>query len=495
MSKNKTQTGISAPTFWEQYRRKPLGMVGLSMVAVYVFVAIFAPFLTPYNPKQILLADRIAAPIWFRSILPKYDDAPSTIRTTLGPDEWAVSEATGGKLVAEEAEGATVSVIEFEPVPRDEGIPEDETGLLEVEEYQEEPEKSVVELSYPIAYNFSPPKTFGATFNYWIDASPDSKTELECVVETPGGKEYSLWGKSYSGALSNQPARVDSRDLTLKQRLGLTIFDDPAPKIFSSKGDYRLILRARSTSGEEPTRVYISNAEFYIPGMVHGLLGADHMGSDLWTQLVYGTRISLSIGLSAAAISVAVGTAVGIICGYLGGVVDEFMMRVVDVLMAIPTLPILIILGAILGKSVWNIVLLISAFAWMGTARLVRSQTLSLRERVFVESAKASGASDAYVMLVHILPNVLPLVFAGMVLRIPAAILTEASLSFLGLGDPRVATWGRMLHNARGFGAFTTLAWWWLVPPGLAITFLSLAFVFIGNAVNEILNPRYRERS
>ena len=105
--------GISAPTFWEQYRRKPLGMVGLSMVAVYVFVAIFAPFLTPYNPKQILLADRIAAPIWFRSILPKYDDAPSTIRTTLGPDEWAVSEATGGKLASEELEGNAVSAVSY----------------------------------------------------------------------------------------------------------------------------------------------------------------------------------------------------------------------------------------------------------------------------------------------------------------------------------------------------------------------------------------------
>ena len=134
--------------------------------------------------------------------------------------------------------------------------------------------------------------------------------------------------------------------------------------------------------------MYISDPEFYIPGTVHGLLGADHMGADLWTQLVYGTRISLSIGLSAAAISVAVGTAVGIISGYLGGVVDEFIMRIVDVLMAIPDLPILIILGALLGKSVWNIVLLISAFAWMGTARLVRSQTLSLRERLFVEQPK-----------------------------------------------------------------------------------------------------------
>ena len=496
MSKNKTQTDISSPTFWEQYRRKPLGMVGLAIVVLYVFVAVFAPFLTRYTPKEILLADRIAAPIWFRSVVPQYSDAPSTIRTALGPSEWSVSEAQGGRLTSEELEGNAVSVIEFDPVPRDEGIFEEgEDDEFAYGDYEEEPAKGVVELSYPIAYNFSPPKTFGLTFNYWIDASYDSKTELECVMETPEGKEYSLWGKSYSGALGSQPARVDSRDLNLKQRLGLTIFDDPAQRIFSSKGDYRLILRARSTSGEEPTRVYISNSEFYIPGMVHGLLGADHMGADLWTQLVYGTRISLAIGLSSAAISVAVGTAVGIICGYLGGVVDEFMMRVVDVLLAIPTLPILIILGAILGKSVWNIVLLISAFAWMGTARLVRSQTLSLRERVFVEAAKASGASDAYVMLVHILPNVLPLVFAGMVLRIPSAILTEASLSFLGLGDPRVATWGRMLHNARGFGAFTTLAWWWLVPPGLAITFLSLAFVFIGNTVNEILNPRYRERS
>ncbi|HCD41269.1 MAG: ABC transporter permease [Bacillota bacterium] len=495
MSKNKTQTKIGAPTFWEQYRRKPLGMVGLAIVSLYVFVAIFAPYLTPYTPKEILLADRIAAPAWFRSILPKFADAPSSVRISLGSQEWTVSEAVGGGLAPAESDDSPLSVIQFEPFVRDEVVSEEEIDVLEVEEYPKEPEQGVVTLSYTLPYNYSAPKTFGLTFNYWIEAPSDSKTELEFVIETPEGKRYSLWGKSASGQLANQPARIDSRDLSLKQRLGMTIFDDPAPRIFSSRGDYSLLLIARTIPGEEPTRVYISDPEFYIPGTVHGLLGADHMGADLWTQLVYGTRISLSIGLSAAAISVAVGTAVGIISGYLGGVVDEFIMRIVDVLMAIPDLPILIILGALLGKSVWNIVLLISAFAWMGTARLVRSQTLSLRERVFVEAAKASGASDAYVMIIHILPNVLPLVFAGMVLRIPSAILTEAALSFLGLGDPRVATWGRMLHNARGFGAFTTLAWWWLVPPGLAITFLSLAFVFIGNTVNEILNPRYRERS
>jgi len=137
MSKINTQTEISAPTFWEQYKRKPLGMVGLVIVLVYVFVALFAPFLTPYNPKQILLADRIAAPVWFRSVVPQYDDAPSTIRTTLGPDEWAVSEATGGKLVAEELEGNAISIIEFDPVARDEGISEDEVDTQEYGYYEE----------------------------------------------------------------------------------------------------------------------------------------------------------------------------------------------------------------------------------------------------------------------------------------------------------------------------------------------------------------------
>ena len=500
MSQSRTETGISAPTFGEQYKRKPLGMVGLGIVLVYFFVAIFAPYLTPYTPKEILLADRIAAPVWFRSVVPQYEDAPSTIRTKLGPSEWTVSEATGGKLSSTEHDGKTVSVIEFDPVvPRVEGIVAGDADAFEDDEYDgvydSEPDKSIVELSYVVPYMYGPPNTFGLSFNYWIDGSPYSKTDLEFMIETPEGKEYDLWGKSYSGALAGQPARIDSRDLTLKQRLGLTIFDDPAPRIFSSKGDYRLILTAKSTSGEKPTRVHISDAEFYIPGMVHGLLGADHMGSDLWTQLVYGTRISLSIGLSAAAISVAVGTAVGIICGYLGGVVDEFMMRVVDVLLAIPTLPILIILGAILGKSVWNIVLLISAFAWMGTARLVRSQTLSLRERVFVEAAKASGASDGYVMLVHILPNVMPLVFAGMVSSNSGSNTQQRPPLVSWDSAIRESLPGDVCYTTRGFGAFTTLAWWWLVPPGLAITFLSLAFVFIGNTVNEILNPRYRERS
>lgn len=476
MNRRMAAARLGLASFWAQYRRKPLGVAGLVMVAVYVLAAVFAPLLTPYDPqKDLYLADRLAAPAWAGSVIARYRGAPPTFARSIGPRDWHVERTEGGKLSSREVEGRQVGVIELTAPSGD--------------------SKAQLALSHVIRYLYNTPQTFNVHFRYSVEAPPDTLTDLEVQIVTPDGSRYSIWGASVTGSSGNQEVRADSRDLELKLRLGMTMFDDPAVKVFSSKGDYKLVVAANSDASGEPASVALENVTFGVLGLLHGPLGADHMGADLWAQLVYGARVSLMIGLSAALISVAIGTSVGIISGYLGGAVDEFLMRLVDVLLAVPTMPILIILSALFGKSVWNIVLLVAAFAWMGTARLVRSQTLSLRERVFVEAAKAAGASDAYVMITHILPNVLPLVFAAMVLRIPTAILMEASLSFLGLGDPRIATWGRMLHNARGFGAFTVLAWWWLVPPGLAITCLSLAFVFIGNTVNEILNPRYRERT
>src|SRR5690606_14928364 len=133
-------------------------------------------------------------------------------------------------------------------------------------------------------------------------------------------------------------------------------------------------------------------------------------------------------------------------------------------------------------------------FSWMSVARLVRSQTLTLRERIFVEAARAAGATPGYIMRAHILPNVLGLVFASLVLLVPGAMVSEAALRFRGFGDPRVPTWGRMLQNAKSFGAFGELAWWWILPPGLALTILAMAFVFIGNTLDDILNRRNQER-
>ena len=241
-------------------------------------------------------------------------------------------------------------------------------------------------------------------------------------------------------------------------------------------------------------QIILENAEVVILGHVHGILGCDNVGADIFAQVVHGARISLEIGILCAVTSSVIGILVGVITGYFGGVVDEVMMRIVDVLLCLPFLPLLLTLVFIFGKNIFYIVLFIAIFGWQGLSRMIRSRVLALRETAFVECARASGASRFYIMIKHLVPNVLPIAFSSLVLSVPSAILFEAALSFLGFGDPRVPTWGKMLHQAYGFGAFTNLAWWWLVPPGLAITTLCLAFVFMGHALDEVVNPRLRRR-
>ncbi len=507
-------------TFWEQYRRKSQGMVGLAIVAVYVIVAVFAPWIAPYNPKDDLyLADASAAPVWMSKLSAKFRDCPPTIRLKLGFDEWNQEELGAATLSPfDDGEGSGIQLSYPATEPRESeaeedfsfsfvgnahwnpwasSSPEEPSDQVADEEISTESGASAQEvvLSHVMQYNYKSPNTFSAQFDYSIDAPDTAETSISVELVTPNGEAYEVWDRTLSGSADSESAIIDARDFDLKLKLGLSFFGEPSQVLFVERGDYTIRLRMSSISPDGPVTVKISPVAFGVLGMVHGVLGVDHMGSDIWSQLIYGTRIALAIGLSTAFIAVAIGTTVGIVAGYVGGAVDEFLMRVADVLLAIPELPILIILGALFGKSVLNIVILLALLSWMGIARLVRSQTLSLKERQFVEASRASGAPQSYVMLHHILPNVMPLIFANLVLRIPGAILAEASLSFLGLGDPRVCTWGRVLQNAKEFGAFTTMAWWWLVPPGLALTFMSLAFVFIGNSVNEILNPRYRERS
>lgn len=517
-------TAPAAPrplTFWEQYRRKPQGMLGLAMVLVYVLVAIFAPVIAPYDPlSDLYLADSVAAPAWFGKVFGKYQDLPPTIRLSLGHGEWEIEQdedtvvsawhqaANEGVEIVVPAKGAAaeerkatqqaanpwLGSFQWDPFGLSGGQDETAEEAAGAEDAQEDGQPAAV-LQHSFEYNYRTPQTFNSSFEYSIDAPADAKTSLSLDMVTPSGEIFHLWEDKVSGPAAIKRALVDTRDFDLKLRLGITFFDDPTQIVFADRGMYSLRLTADAESPSGPVTIRLKPVQFGILGKVHGLLGTDHLGSDIWSQLVYGTRIALAIGLSAAFIAVVIGTTVGLIAGYFGGVVDEVLMRVVDIMLAIPSMPVLIILGALFGKSIVNIVALLALFSWMGVARIVRAQTLSLKERTFVEAAKASGAASGYIILSHILPNTVPLIFANLVLRIPSAILTEASLSFLGLGDPRVPTWGKILQNARQFGGFTKLAWWWLIPPGLALTFLSLAFVFIGNAVNEILNPRYRERS
>jgi len=229
-------------------------------------------------------------------------------------------------------------------------------------------------------------------------------------------------------------------------------------------------------------------------GEYFGILGTTNWGADAYSQLVYGSRISLTIGILATALSTAVGVIVGMVAGYFGGKIDEILMRVVDFLLVIPGLPLMMVLAAFLGASIQNIIIVIAILGWTGTSRLIRSQVLAEKNKAYVESARAIGASDTYIMFRHILPNVTPILFANITLGVVGAILSEAGLSFLGLTDPEDPSWGRMLADARSGGAFSTGAWWVVLFPGLMITLLSLAFTFVGHTLDQVLNPRLRER-
>ncbi|NWF86247.1 ABC transporter permease [Candidatus Bathyarchaeota archaeon] len=240
------------------------------------------------------------------------------------------------------------------------------------------------------------------------------------------------------------------------------------------------------------TTVYVDDLNLKGLGTAYGLFGTDREGRDIYSQLIYGTQISLLVGLSSAGISVVIGLIVGMIAGYSGGAIDELIMRITDALLVIPNLPLLLVLVAVLGPNLWNLILVIGVLGWMGFARVIRSVILSLKERPFIEAAKAVGAGNVHIMLIHILPNIMALVYVTLAMTVPSAIVAEAALSWLGLFDPAVMSWGRILYDVQQ--GLNIDKWWWVVPPGLLISIVALSFIFIGHALDEILNPRLRQR-
>lgn len=223
-------------------------------------------------------------------------------------------------------------------------------------------------------------------------------------------------------------------------------------------------------------------------------LGTDDMGRDVLKNLIHGARISLLIGAVATIISMVIGTLIGILSGFFGKTIDNILMRFTDFFLVIPWLPLMMVLAAILGTSLWNIIFVIGITGWAGTARVVRAQTLSVKERQFVERTVSIGAGNMHIMLRHILPNVFPLVFANTVLVAAVAIVSETTLSFLGLGDPTMASWGMMLHYAFEGGATAAGAYWYYLPPGICVVLVVLSFTLLGYAFDEILNPKLRGR-
>jgi len=231
----------------------------------------------------------------------------------------------------------------------------------------------------------------------------------------------------------------------------------------------------------------------YYTGLTHPL-GTDVIGQDVYSLTLYGSRASLEVGLIATFISVLIGATLGLMAGYFGRITDEVLMRVTDFFLVLPWFPLMIVMMAILGQKFIWVVIVIGLTSWPSTARIVRSQVLTIKERQFIVRAKAVGASDVHIIQKHIMPNVLPLIFANTVLLIAIAIFSEAFLDFFGLGDTSVISWGAMLESAYESAAFSQGAWWWIGAPGAAIVIMVLSFSLVGYAIDDVLNPKLRRR-
>jgi peptide/nickel transport system permease protein len=238
-------------------------------------------------------------------------------------------------------------------------------------------------------------------------------------------------------------------------------------------------------------RIRVELSDILAPPSSEHILGTDDAGKDVFSQLIYGARVSLVVGFTAATVSMLIGTTVGLIAGYYGGRIETILMRFVDFLLVIPDLPLALVIIAVWGRGLEKIILVIGLLGWTTTARLVRSQTLSIKERQYILRARSIGASDFRIIVRHILPQVITLIMAQTVLDISASILAESSLSFLGLGDPTLVSWGSMLNFAFE-RAISREAWWFLLPPGFAIIWVTLALILIGSTIEEIVNPRLK---
>jgi peptide/nickel transport system permease protein len=232
-------------------------------------------------------------------------------------------------------------------------------------------------------------------------------------------------------------------------------------------------------------------APFESPSWSHPL-GLDDGGIDMLSLMIFGARVSLIVGFAAAVVAMVIGGIVGVLAGYFGGRTDTLLNGLANYVFAIPDIPLILVVAAIWGRSLTNIILIIGVIYWASVARLVRAEVKSLRERVYVKRVHALGAGHARTILHHILPQVAPLLVALTVLQMAYAIFLETSIAFLGLGDPRLTSWGKLIENAFQASAITVDAWWAIVPPGLAVVVVVLACTMVGRAVEDALNPRLR---
>jgi len=324
---------------------------------------------------------------------------------------------------------------------------------------------------------------------------------LQISVIRPDGITLKVLSSSlpYSEHKVNYLDKIFSTNESIKKNLRLQsdyfaypIQELSAKEIIFAKTDRYEILKGKYEFVITVSDVDNFDSKIVLGGKVFGLAGTDELRRDLAIGLLWGTPVALFIGIVVAFGSVISGLVFGVYAGYKGGKTDESMMRFNDVIYALPALPFLIILSVTTSNSIFLMIGFLMIFGWVGVAKVSRSMALQIKTRQFVDAAKAMGQKDSKIIFRHIIPQIMPYALASIAISVPAAITTEAGLSFLGLGDPTYPTWGQILHDAKSHGAAARGLWWWIVPPGVMVAITGLAFVFIGNSLESTVNPKLR---
>jgi len=444
----------SLDDFWDEFKRVKTGLAGIVLLILLVVVLIAEPVLIDYDEASSRWRDQ-----------EYWEDSPVRAAPT-----W-------------------INLFSSKKLP--------ETQLIKPHEHtvEEVDGSSIVKASF--FYNRTCDEPPQDVIFYWnIEIPKGSMISLNLL--NPAGEEIELVRRGLSVGASRIRIPIGKEPEAVKIAKGILAdrgiegseLVDPTAVFFSEKGIYTI--KAFLYLTESPD----SNEEMYlvVPGQVHGLLGTDNSKRDIWSGIVVGLKWALLIGLLTAVVSVVIGVVYGVTSAYFGGWVDSLMQRIFEIFVSIPFLPIMIVLSAILKPSIWILIGLMCGLSWVGPVKTVRSIGLQIKEETYIEAAHAIGSSDRRIIFKHMVPMLIPYAFASMALFVPSAIVTEATVSLLGLGDPTVVTWGQILHDAFNGGAVMHGLWWWVIPPGLAIAVVGMTFAFIGFAMDAILNPKLRTR-
>jgi len=521
--------------FWTEFRRTKRGFIGGIVIFLFILTATIGPSLTTLDPLapqwpgyypagSIPASLELCVPTWYRQ-LPGGADKYSENMEVVSDYKFSSSDAlTAWETKINDPNLASVTYNARRGSQND--------GALEISYSRQAGETSseggtIVTMLYDFTYPYRQyPKQFWIHMSYLVEGSVSQNTVVSLRFSFLRKDTEPLVNYIYPAYL------ITSEDSLIVYHYPLTtfsftqpsqewnhewirsmrpdIFNDPkyylnpGEKVFPKEGNYTFVVEVIFNDADASPKnvtVFLDNVDVLLYGSAFGLLGSDGVTGgprDILTALLHGAQISVIVGLLVASFSVCIGLVLGLTAGYFGGLTDEAIMRFADFLIGLPGLPLLIVLAVILKPSVFNIVIILVFMGWMSFSRNIRSMTLTLRERAFVEAAKASGSSKSRILFKHIMPNVFPLVYLALAVSVPGAIVAEASLSFLGLFDPTRITWGRMFNEFTRSGVALTKGfseyWFWVFPPGIAISALAISFILLGYSLDEILNPKIRRR-